>query len=406
MNLGRSVFCAQLGLQRRPTCELPRRPLLSGGPVQTDQGFVLPQPGWRLGIDRCRSRAATISRLRATSCGASPRAAARQRGRRARLRRLGRRAARRRDGAATRGSTSRRTWKLLFDTPLDDRWREASAPARDVSLMQTERRRGPCLSATTRVAAPGRGRARILTAAPAASASPSAGLQSDTASPAGTLPARRGADWRGESRPLSRGSGAAQRAAGRRPYNMDGSDTVADRRLPGVRGDELAQRASLPVELVDERPDLLPPRLPSCATRAAPGARAPRCGARTSMRMPRGSSSRRGCAIRPDRSGKPLVNDTRWSTATGQRRPAAASAHARWRLAARSCRSCSTSPQFYVRLPGDPCQPVDQSLAGRTVANLFFEPSTRTRVSFELAGAPSRRRRRQPRPAHLLAQQG
>jgi aspartate carbamoyltransferase catalytic subunit len=29
--------------------------------------------------------------------------------------------------------------------------------------------------------------------------------------------------------------------------------------------------------------------------------------------------------------------------------------------------------------------PRDQSLAGRTVANLFFEPSTRTRVSFELA---------------------
>ena len=27
----------------------------------------------------------------------------------------------------------------------------------------------------------------------------------------------------------------------------------------------------------------------------------------------------------------------------------------------------------------------DQSLWGRTVANLFFEPSTRTRVSFELA---------------------
>jgi aspartate carbamoyltransferase catalytic subunit len=40
--------------------------------------------------------------------------------------------------------------------------------------------------------------------------------------------------------------------------------------------------------------------------------------------------------------------------------------------------------QFYVRLPGDvPAR--DQSLAGRTVANLFFEPSTRTRVSFELA---------------------
>jgi aspartate carbamoyltransferase catalytic subunit len=40
--------------------------------------------------------------------------------------------------------------------------------------------------------------------------------------------------------------------------------------------------------------------------------------------------------------------------------------------------------QFYVRLPGDlPAR--DASLYGRTVANLFFEPSTRTRVSFELA---------------------
>jgi len=40
--------------------------------------------------------------------------------------------------------------------------------------------------------------------------------------------------------------------------------------------------------------------------------------------------------------------------------------------------------QFYVRAPGDlPAR--DQSLAGHAVANLFFEPSTRTRVSFELA---------------------
>jgi aspartate carbamoyltransferase catalytic subunit len=40
--------------------------------------------------------------------------------------------------------------------------------------------------------------------------------------------------------------------------------------------------------------------------------------------------------------------------------------------------------QFYVRTPGElPAR--DQSLAGHTVANLFFEPSTRTRVSFELA---------------------
>jgi aspartate carbamoyltransferase catalytic subunit len=40
--------------------------------------------------------------------------------------------------------------------------------------------------------------------------------------------------------------------------------------------------------------------------------------------------------------------------------------------------------QFYVRAPYElPAR--DQSLAGHTVANLFFEPSTRTRVSFELA---------------------
>jgi aspartate carbamoyltransferase catalytic subunit len=40
--------------------------------------------------------------------------------------------------------------------------------------------------------------------------------------------------------------------------------------------------------------------------------------------------------------------------------------------------------QFYVRQPSDlPAR--DQSLSGHTVANLFFEPSTRTRVSFELA---------------------
>jgi len=45
--------------------------------------------------------------------------------------------------------------------------------------------------------------------------------------------------------------------------------------------------------------------------------------------------------------------------------------------------------QFYVRLPGDvPAR--DQSLAARTVANLFFEPSTRTRVSRPSARLRSR----------------
>jgi len=41
--------------------------------------------------------------------------------------------------------------------------------------------------------------------------------------------------------------------------------------------------------------------------------------------------------------------------------------------------------QRFVNQPGEPASR-NQSLAGRTVANLFFEPSTRTRASFDLAG--------------------
>ena len=41
--------------------------------------------------------------------------------------------------------------------------------------------------------------------------------------------------------------------------------------------------------------------------------------------------------------------------------------------------------QRFVPAPGQPTAR-SQSLAGRTVANLFFEPSTRTRASFDLAG--------------------
>ena len=53
-------------------------------------------------------------------------------------------------------------------------------------------------------------------------------------------------------------------------------------------------------------------------------------------------------------------------------------------LSADELRSLLDFAQFYVRHPGD-IAARDGSLAGRTVANLFFEPSTRTRVSFELA---------------------
>ncbi|HET9695084.1 MAG TPA: aspartate carbamoyltransferase catalytic subunit [Steroidobacteraceae bacterium] len=53
-------------------------------------------------------------------------------------------------------------------------------------------------------------------------------------------------------------------------------------------------------------------------------------------------------------------------------------------LSADELRGLLDFAQFYVRHPGDMAAR-DGSLAGRTVANLFFEPSTRTRVSFELA---------------------
>ena len=53
-------------------------------------------------------------------------------------------------------------------------------------------------------------------------------------------------------------------------------------------------------------------------------------------------------------------------------------------LAADELRHLLDFAQSYVRHPGD-LAARDGSLAGRTVANLFFEPSTRTRVSFELA---------------------
>ena len=72
------------------------------------------------------------------------------------------------------------------------------------------------------------------------------------------------------------------------------------------------------------------------------------------------------------------------STATGRRTAGCGTCSRSLASRARSCSQLLDLAQFYVRLPGDvPAR--DQSLAARTVANLFFEPSTRTRVSFELA---------------------
>ncbi len=66
------------------------------------------------------------------------------------------------------------------------------------------------------------------------------------------------------------------------------------------------------------------------------------------------------------------------------RRHAAPSAHARGPVARASIEALLDAAQSFVRAPGERVPPSD-SAAGVTVANLFTEPSTRTRVSFELA---------------------
>ncbi len=46
------------------------------------------------------------------------------------------------------------------------------------------------------------------------------------------------------------------------------------------------------------------------------------------------------------------------------------------------------------------------TLRGKTIVNLFFEDSTRTRASFEIAGKRPLRRRDQPLDFHELGEQG
>jgi len=61
--------------------------------------------------------------------------------------------------------------------------------------------------------------------------------------------------------------------------------------------------------------------------------------------------------------------------------------------------------QTFVRPLGSP-PPASNTLAGVTVANLFTEPSTRTRVSFELGREAVGRGCGQPGNATLVADQG
>ena len=91
----------------------------------------------------------------------------------------------------------------------------------------------------------------------------------------------------GGGRRAASGSGARPRLVVGLPYNMDGSETAADGRLPRVRGASCRSGTQLPVDLVDER-------LTSSAAEAdlrdarRSGARERRIDARTSTRTRRG----------------------------------------------------------------------------------------------------------------------
>ena len=77
---------------------------------------------------------------------------------------------------------------------------------------------------------------------------------------------------------------------------------------------------------------------------------------------------------------------------------AAPPAHARRPLARRDSSSCSISRSSTCARPAT-CPPRDQSLAGRTVANLFFEPEHAHARLVRAGRDAARRRRRQPRRA-------
>jgi putative transcriptional regulator len=121
MNLG-DVF-EQLGLEA-DDLNLARQPVLSGGPVQTDRGFVLHSPGgdWESTLPFSERLHLTTSRdiLTAMADGRGPRNA---------VVALGYAGW---DAGQLDDEMARNAWlnvsadeKLLFDTPLDDRWQQA-----------------------------------------------------------------------------------------------------------------------------------------------------------------------------------------------------------------------------------------------------------------------------------------
>jgi putative transcriptional regulator len=131
MNLG-DVF-DQLGLEAADL-ELARQPVLSGGPVQTDRGFVLHSPGgdWESTLPFSERLHLTTSRdiLTAMAAGLGPRNA---------IVALGYAGW---DSGQLDEEMARNAWlnvsadeRLLFDTPLDDRWR-AAGRLLGVNLMQ------------------------------------------------------------------------------------------------------------------------------------------------------------------------------------------------------------------------------------------------------------------------------
>ena len=167
------------------------------------------------------------------------------------------------------------------------------------------------------------------------------------------------------------------------PYNEDGSPGSLARRCRAIRerpgaafGTDGGARGRALFFPGSERGAEAAPR------RSGPGAGA--CSAPTSTASQPPSFSSAGCAARAEAAcGEQWTADHDQPTA--QRRLPAAPDHARWAARAlRSKRCWITRSATCARSAS--AHPANRALDGLTIGNLFTEPSTRTRVSFELAG--------------------
>ena len=311
---------------------------------------------------------------------------------RARLRRLGS-GQLEREMRTTPGSPMPVDARVVFELPFEERWHGAwRLLGIDVERLSSDQRRS-CLRPR-----PDRTVLRLRFRYSNASASPPA-TRSPAAPRPGPPPGRQpGPDWDAIAREVRALAARGLLVVGA-PYNVDGSAGA----LAGAAR-ALRRRARAPLRA--------PGRTWSMS--AAPPSRRARSSRRSARaasaaaRAPRRHRQRRGGVILErwlrGRRRKTMSRSAA-TLRTARGRLAAPPAHPRG-AAARRDRAAARARADASCAPLGRAPPRSQALAGVTVANLFTEPSTRTRVSFELAAQAARRRCRQSGSAALLARQG